>query len=97
MVMATRTERGYSKKAADLLVGHFRSTGYPVRVGGDEFAVLPMDAETEEQLMVASKIATINGILTHPDDGMPVVLLSAGGVFPTMGLPKVFIVVQIPR
>lgn len=76
------------KKVAGLLSDYFRSTDYPIRIGGDEFAVIVMDAVGEEQDTIMSKITAINEILTHPDDGLPVVSLSVGGAFSNAGFTK---------
>lgn len=76
------------KKVAGLLSRHFRATDYPVRIGGDEFAVIVMDAVPEEQDTIAEKIAAINKILTNPTDGLPVVSLSVGGAFSKGGFSQ---------
>ena len=69
------------KKVAGLLSENFRTSDYPARIGGDEFAVIVMDAVQEEQSAIAAKIAAINELLTNPADGLPVVSLSVGGAF----------------
>lgn len=69
------------KKVAGLLAENFRASDYPARIGGDEFAVIVMDAVPEEKAAIAAKIAAINELLTNPADGLPVVSLSVGGAF----------------
>lgn len=73
------------KKVARLLSEQFRSTDYPARIGGDEFAVIVMDTHPAETETIAAKIAAINQILTNPMDDMPVVSLSVGGAFSEEG------------
>lgn len=69
------------KKVSGLLAENFRATDYPARIGGDEFAVIVLEAVPEERSAIAAKIAAINELLTNPTDGLPVVSLSVGGAF----------------
>lgn len=79
------------QKVAGLLKGKFRAADYPARIGGDEFAVIVMDAPPEEREAIAAKIAAINELLTHPDDGLPPASLSVGGAFSGAGFdPMLF-------
>lgn len=67
------------KKVAGLLEENFRSTDYPARIGGDEFAVVVTDITPATQSVLARKIDQINETLQNPQDGLPKVSLSAGG------------------
>lgn len=67
-------------KARELVFGaEYQAADYPARIGGDEFAVIVMDAPPEEREAIAAKIAAINELLTHPDDGLPPPRPSAWG------------------
>ena len=70
---------------ASLLSEHFRTTDYPARIGGDEFAMILTDITSDMQSIVESKVASINSTLTHPTDGLPPVSLSVGGAFSASG------------
>lgn len=76
------------KQVAKLLTEQFRSSDYPARIGGDEFAVIVMDTRPAETETIAAKITSINQILTHPVDDMPVVSLSVGGAFSEDGFTE---------
>ena len=73
------------KKVAGFLKEGFRSTDYPARIGGDEFAVILSDVTPEQEDVIAGKIQEMNQLLTHPSDGLPVVSLSVGGAFSENG------------
>ncbi|RKJ42119.1 GGDEF domain-containing protein [Acutalibacter sp. 1XD8-33] len=73
------------KKVARLLEESFRSTDYPARIGGDEFAVILPDIDCKHQPMVEAKIRSINDTLLAPTDGAPPVSLSVGGAFSSCG------------
>ncbi len=73
------------KKVAAFLKDGFRATDYPARIGGDEFAVILTSMSEEMQGAVERKIADMNDRLMHPDDGLPQVSLSVGGVFSENG------------
>lgn len=73
------------KKVAKLLETSFRSTDYPARIGGDEFAVILTDIAPDMESMITEKIHSINDILLHPSDDLPVVSLSVGGAFSAAG------------
>lgn len=73
------------KKVAGLLKDGFRATDYPARIGGDEFAVILTSMTSEMQGVIERKIAEMNNLLMHPDDGLPQVSLSVGGAFSEKG------------
>ena len=73
---------------ASLLSEHFRTTDYPARIGGDEFAVILTNASPERTAALQAKIETINHTLTHPTGGLPVVSLSVGGAFSQNGFSE---------
>jgi len=76
------------KKVAKLLEDSFRSTDYPARIGGDEFAVILTDATENMKSVIAEKVASINTILKNPDDGLPQVSLSVGVAFSKHGFEE---------
>lgn len=73
------------KKVAVLLEDSFRSTDYPARIGGDEFAVIVVGATSEIQSVILEKVNAINMILTNPIDDLPKVSLSVGVAFSDSG------------
>lgn len=73
------------KKVAGLLETGFRSTDYPARIGGDEFAVIMPELPRSKQDMLMEKVASMNQILLHPDNDEPPVSLSVGGAFSENG------------
>ena len=73
------------KRVAKLLETSFRSTDYPARIGGDEFAVILTDISPDMESMITEKIRSINDALLHPADDLPAVSLSVGGAFSAAG------------
>lgn len=73
------------KKVAKLLKDKFRVSDYPVRIGGDEFAVILPGMTEDLREIIEKKIAELNDILMHPNDGLPQVSLSVGGAFSECG------------
>lgn len=73
------------KKVARLLETNFRSTDYPARIGGDEFAVILTEITPEKESLILEKITSINEILLNPVDDLPAVSLSVGGAFSESG------------
>lgn len=72
-------------KVAKLLEDSFRSTDYPARIGGDEFAVILTDAGKNMQSVIEEKVRSMNEELQNPQDGMPKVSLSVGVAFSEHG------------
>ena len=68
-----------------MLFRSFRSTDYPARIGGDEFAVILTDISPDMESMITEKIRSINDALLHPADDLPAVSLSVGGAFSAAG------------
>lgn len=73
------------QKVARLLQESFRSTDFPARIGGDEFAVILTEVTTGQQERIEQKLNHINEALLTPMDGLPQVSLSIGGAFSPMG------------
>lgn len=72
-------------KVATALKGSFRTSDYPARIGGDEFAVIVVDVDENEKEIIKAKVDKINNKLMHPTDGLPPVSLSVGGAFSKRG------------
>ena len=51
------------------------------RIGGDEFAVIIPNSDSETPKLVKERVKKINSILTSGEDGLPKVSISAGGAF----------------
>ena len=73
------------QKVARLLEGSFRSTDFPARIGGDEFAVILTDADPGMTAQLRDKVNAVNHVLTNPSDGLPRVSLSVGVAFSGAG------------
>ena len=73
------------QRVARLLEKSFRSTDFPARIGGDEFAVIMTDLNYNPQKLTEEKIRQVNDTLLHPTDGLPPVSLSVGGVYSEEG------------
>jgi len=73
------------QKVARLLEESFRSTDFPARIGGDEFAVIITDITEDLKSVIENKINLLNDMLLHPDDGLPAVSLSVGAAFSDCG------------
>ncbi len=76
------------KKVAKLLEDSFRSSDFPARIGGDEFAVIVTHATWDMVSIIENKIHTLNEMLLHPDDGLPEVSLSVGGAYSERGFAE---------
>ncbi len=64
-----------------LLQENFRAEDYICRIGGDEFAVIMVHADSSMRGLIAGKIARINELLQKPQEGLPPLSLSVGGAF----------------
>ena len=73
------------KKVAKLLEKSFRSTDYPARIGGDEFAVIVTNITPDMKTVILNKINDINETLMNPDDDLPQVSLSVGAALSECG------------
>lgn len=73
------------KKVASLMMENFRSEDYPVRIGGDEFAVIMTKITPGEKHIIRKKIDAINGALAIPTNGVPKLSLSVGIAFSQIG------------
>lgn len=73
------------QKVANLLSENFRSTDFPARIGGDEFAVIVTDFSENMKSVILNKIEMINMVLKNPDDGLPKISLSVGAAFSENG------------
>ena len=69
------------KKVASLLQHTFRSVDIICRYGGDEFVIIMTRVNSSMSGLVKNKIAHLNEILQHPDDGLPEASLSGGVAF----------------
>lgn len=66
------------QKIARTLKQNFRLCDYVCRTGGDEFVVLMMGNDELEQDQIVRKVNRINRELSHADDKIPIVSVSAG-------------------
>ncbi|MBR5114019.1 MAG: GGDEF domain-containing protein [Oscillospiraceae bacterium] len=66
---------------ASLLQENFRAEDYICRIGGDEFAVIMVRANSSMRELVDEKFRQINEILRTPQDGLPSFSLSVGVAF----------------
>lgn len=69
------------KKVSKLLKSRFRSEDYICRVGGDEFAVIMLDATEEFRDLIETKIRYVLDKLKMTEDNLPVATLSVGVSF----------------
>lgn len=76
------------KKVARLLEKSFRTTDFPARIGGDEFAVILPDMTPSLKSVIRSKVNAINKMLQNPNDGLPKTSLSIGGAFSEQGFSE---------
>lgn len=69
------------KKVSRLLKDAFRSIDYVYRIGGDEFAVVMVDVNSNLQYTVEDKITSINKELAKAEENLPAISLSVGVAF----------------
>ena len=74
------------KNAAIALKATFRSQDYICRIGGDEFAVIMLNAENDVPSLVADKVRIINRRLASPPPGDREVSVSVGAALGSDGL-----------
>ena len=68
-------------KVVNTISSNFRSDDLVCRIGGDEFAVIISNSDSETPKLVKERVKKINSILTSGEDGLPKVSISAGGAF----------------
>lgn len=73
------------KRVANLLKEHFRSNDYPIRIGGDEFAVLMTGTTPTDKEAIRKKINDINESLQKAEEDLPKLSVSAGVAFSQFG------------
>ncbi len=69
------------KEVSRLLKNAFRSIDYVCRIGGDEFAVVMVDVNSNLQYTVEDKITSINKELAKAEENLPAISLSVGVAF----------------
>lgn len=69
------------RRVASTIEHNFRSTDYPCRVGGDEFAVIMTDITPALKHVVEAKIRSIADNLREAPEGLPPTTLSIGVAF----------------
>jgi len=73
------------QKVSRLLAHIFRSTDYPCRIGGDEFAVIMTDMTYNLRHVVKIKVQLLRSGLRDTTDGLPEITLSVGVAFSDRG------------
>ncbi len=73
------------KRVASLMIENFRSEDYPIRMGGDEFAVIMTNITPAEKDIIRKKVDNINEKLSVPEDRVPRMSLSVGIAFSRTG------------
>ena len=68
-------------RVATLLKKSFRNEDYVCRIGGDEFAVIMLNANSSLRELVEGKISRLNEKLGLADDGLPPISVSVGVAF----------------
>ncbi len=66
------------QKMGRLLLSNFRTTDYPCRVGGDEFALIMIKTGRNLQELIENKLITLNEQMQDTGDNLPPATLSVG-------------------
>ena len=66
------------RKIGRALQENFRREDYICRIGGDEFAVLVLNADQSMYDLIMKKVSRINIALSHVEDGLPAASVSVG-------------------
>lgn len=74
------------KKIASVLQHTFRSTDYPCRIGGDEFAVIMTDVTPDLANVISGKVEQMAKAMADTSDGSPAMTMSVGVAFGEAGL-----------
>ena len=69
------------QRVAKVIQESFRSEDYVFRIGGDEFCVIMVHANSQLSELVKGKIARAHQRLQNPTDGLPKITLSVGVAF----------------
>ena len=69
------------QRLAKLLRESFRSQDYVCRIGGDEFAVIMLHANSSLKELVEAKMRRVNEIVQKPEGKVPAFTLSVGVAF----------------
>ena len=69
------------KKVAELLTAAFRTIDYVCRIGGDEFAIIMVEMNSELSYTITDKINEVNRQLAKGSEDIPPVSLSVGVAF----------------
>lgn len=77
-------------KASDSILGNFRSQDYICRIGGDEIAVIMVNADTRLSKLITKKVRRINETLlsTSEEDNLPPISISVGVAFGDDGITR---------
>ena len=77
-------------KASDSIFGNFRSQDYICRIGGDEIAVIMVNADTRLSKLITKKVRKINETLlnTNEEDNLPPISVSVGVAFGDDGITR---------
>lgn len=77
-------------KASDSVFGNFRSQDYICRIGGDEIAVIMVNADPRLSKLITKKVRKINETLlnTNEEDNLPPISVSVGVAFGDDGITR---------